>query len=51
MVLLRHSSRNDRVTALELLWQAAVAEGATQSYCAIRVADRAAPERRRAIDR
>jgi hypothetical protein len=50
MVLLRHSSRGDRVTALELLWQAALAEGATKSYFAIRVADRASPERRRAID-
>jgi hypothetical protein len=49
-VLLRHSSRSDRVTALELLWQAALAEGATQSYFSIRIADRASPERRRAMD-
>ena len=39
-----------RVTALELLWQAALVERATESYLSIRVADRASPERRRAID-
>jgi hypothetical protein len=50
LVLLRHSSRSDRVTALELLWQAALAEQATESYFSIRVADRASAERRRAID-
>jgi hypothetical protein len=50
IVLLRHSSRSDRVTALELLWEAALAEGATQSYFSIRIADRASPERRRALD-
>jgi hypothetical protein len=50
LVLLRHSSRSDRVAALELLWQAALAEGATESYLSIRVADRASPERRRAVD-
>ena len=50
MVLLRHSFRGDHVTALELLWQAALAERASESYFAIRVADRASPERRRAID-
>ena len=50
LVLLRHSSRGDRVTALELLWQAALVEGASESYLSIRVADRASPERRRAID-
>ena len=49
-VLLRQSSRNDRVTALELLWQAALAEGATESYLSIRICDRASPERRRAMD-
>jgi hypothetical protein len=50
MVLLRQSSRSDRVTALELLWQAALAERATESYLSVRVSDRASPERRRAID-
>jgi hypothetical protein len=50
LVLLRHSSRSDRVTALELLWQAALAERATEGYFSIRVSDRASPERRRAID-
>ena len=50
MVLLRHSSRGDRVTALELLWQAALVERASESYFSISVADRAAPERRRALD-
>lgn len=50
LVLLRHSSRSERVTALELLWQAAQAEGASESYFSIRIADRASPERRRAID-
>jgi hypothetical protein len=39
MVLLRHSSRSDRPTALELLWQAALAER-VESYFSIRVADR-----------
>ena len=38
------------MTALELLWQAALVERATESYLSIRVADRASPERRRAID-
>ena len=47
MVLLRHSSRSDRVTALELLWQAAER---VESYFSIRVSDRASPERQRAID-
>jgi hypothetical protein len=32
LVLLRDSSRGDRVTALELLWEAAMAERATESY-------------------
>lgn len=50
LVLLRRSSRSDRVTALELLWQAALAERATESYFSIRISDRASPERRRAID-
>jgi predicted nucleotidyltransferase len=50
LVLLRHSSRSDRVTALELLWQAALAERASESYFSIRISDRASPERRRAID-
>ena len=50
LVLLRHSSRRDRVTALELLWQAALAEGASESYFSVRIADRSSPERRRAID-
>lgn len=50
LVLLRDSSRSDRVTALELLWQAATAERATESYFSIRIADRASAERRRAID-
>jgi predicted nucleotidyltransferase len=50
LVLLRHSSRSDRATALELLWEAARAERATESYFSIRIADRASPERRRAID-
>jgi hypothetical protein len=50
-VLLRDSSRSDRVTALELLWQAAVAERATESYFSIKIADRSSAERRRAIDR
>jgi hypothetical protein len=50
MVLLRHSSRSDRVTALELLWQAALAERATKSYFSIRISDRASPERRRTVD-
>jgi hypothetical protein len=48
--LLRRSSRSDRVTALDLLWQAALVEQATESYFSIRVADRASAERRRAID-
>jgi hypothetical protein len=50
LVLLRDSSRSDRVTALKLLWQAATAERATESYFSIRIADRASAERRRAID-
>jgi hypothetical protein len=50
LVLLRHSSRSDRVTALELLWQAALAERASESYLSIRISDRASPERRRALD-
>jgi hypothetical protein len=50
VVLLRRSSRNDRVTALEMLWQAALAERASESYFSIRIADRASPERRRAMD-
>jgi hypothetical protein len=50
LVLLRQSSRGDRVTALELLWQAALAEGASESYFSIRIADRASGERRRAMD-
>jgi hypothetical protein len=50
LVLLRGSSRSDRVTALELLWQAALAERATESYFSIRIVDRASPERHRAID-
>jgi hypothetical protein len=50
VVLLRHSSRGDRVTALELLWQAALAERASDSYFSMRIADRASPVRRRAID-
>ena len=46
----RHlSSRSDRVTALELLWQAALAER-VESYFSIMVSDRASPERQRAID-
>jgi hypothetical protein len=49
LVLLRDSSRSDRVTALELLWRAATAEHATESYFSIRIADRASAERRRAI--
>jgi hypothetical protein len=49
-MLVRPSSRSDRVMALELLWQAALAEQATGSYFSIRVADRASAERRRAID-
>jgi hypothetical protein len=49
MVLLRHSSRSDRVTALELLWQAALAERALQNYLSIRMSDRATPEHRRAL--
>jgi hypothetical protein len=50
MVLLRSSSRGDRVTALELLWQAALAERASESHFSIRISDRASPERRRALD-
>jgi predicted nucleotidyltransferase len=50
LVLLRNSSRSDRVTALELLWEAALAERAIESYFSIRVSDRASPERQRAID-
>jgi hypothetical protein len=51
LVLLRNSSRSsNRMTALELLWQAALAERATESYFSIRVSDRASPERRRAIE-
>ena len=50
LVLLRHSSRSDRVTALELLWQAALAERATERYLSIRISDRATPGRRRAMD-
>jgi hypothetical protein len=50
LVLLRNSSRSDRMTALELLWQAALAERATESYFSIRSADRASAERRRAVD-
>ena len=49
MVLLRDSSRGDRVTALELLWEAAPAER-VESYFSIMVSDRASPERQRAID-
>jgi predicted nucleotidyltransferase len=47
LVLLRNSSRSDRVTALELLRQAALAERAIESYFSIRISDRASPERRR----
>jgi hypothetical protein len=50
LVLLQDSSRSARATALELLWQAALAEQVTQTYFAIRIADRASPERRRAMD-
>jgi hypothetical protein len=50
MVLIQRSCRSDRVTALELLWQAALAERASASYFSIRIADRATPERRRAMD-
>ena len=50
MVLLQRSCRSDRVTALELLWQAALAERASESYLSIRISDRATPERRRAMD-
>jgi predicted nucleotidyltransferase len=50
LVLLGHSSRSDRVTALELLWQAALAERATESYFSIRISDRASPERRRTVE-
>ncbi len=50
LVLLRDSSPSDRATALELLWQAALAERATESYFSIRICDRASRERRRAID-
>jgi hypothetical protein len=50
LVLLRDSSRGDRVTALELLWEAAMAERATESYFSIRICDRASAERRRAMD-
>jgi hypothetical protein len=50
LVLLRDSTRNDRVAALELLWQAALAEQAGERYFSIRVVDRASPERRRAVD-
>ena len=35
---------------MELLWQAALAERASESYFSIRIADRATPERRRAMD-
>jgi hypothetical protein len=41
LVLLRRSPRSDRVTALELLWQAALAERASESYFSIRISDRA----------
>ena len=50
LVRLRDSSRNDRVTALELPWHAAMAERASERYFTIRIADRASPERRRALD-
>ena len=50
LVLLEESSRSDRVAALELLWQAAVAERATEHYFSIRITDRAAARRSRAID-
>jgi hypothetical protein len=50
LVLLRDSSRSDRVTALELLWQAGLAERATESYFSIKIADRASAQRRRALD-
>lgn len=50
LVLLRESSRSDRTTALELLWQAALTAGATESYFSVRISDRASPERRCAID-
>jgi len=50
LVLLRDSSRSDRATALDLLWQAADAERATGTYFSIRITDRASAERRRAID-
>jgi hypothetical protein len=43
---LRNSSRSDRMTALELLWQAALAERATESCFSIRIAHRASAERR-----
>jgi hypothetical protein len=49
-VLLRDSSRSDRVTALEPLWEAAMFERATESYFSIRICDRASAERRRAMD-
>jgi hypothetical protein len=50
LVLLRDSTRSDRVTALELLWQAALAEQAGERYFSIRIVDRASAERRRATD-
>jgi hypothetical protein len=50
LVLLRDSYRGDRVTALELLWEAAMAERATASYFSIKICDRASAERRRAMD-
>ena len=49
-MLLRNSSRSNRMTALELLWQAALAERVGESYFSIRSVDRASAERRRAID-
>ena len=49
-MLLRNSSRSNRMTALELLWQAALAERVGASYFSIRSVDRASAERRRAID-
>lgn len=48
LVLLRGSSRGDRVTAL--LWQAALAERVSEKLFLDQVCDRVSPERRGAMD-
>jgi hypothetical protein len=49
-VLQRDALRSNFLTALALLWQAALAERANESHFSIRIADRGSAERSRSID-